>query len=214
MQFRSPTIAAAFIAGSLCFSHAAPAAKPQPQTGAAAPSQQPKDSMGNAMPGSANPEAGATKPSDAEIVATVLAVDSNEIGAAEVARKKKGLNKEVEKYAKMLHEQHKEDAKKYHKFAKKEKLDMVQDQEVKDLRSKGSDEATALSSKDGKEFEKAYIDAMVQGHTEALETIDGKLIPNARNPELKKMLNETRGHVSAHLEQGKRLQGAQASKAE
>jgi putative membrane protein len=209
-------IAAAFIAGTLCFSYVAfaanaPATKSQPQTGATA---QPKDSMGNAMPGSANPEAGAMKPNDAEIVATVLAVDSNEMAAAEIAKKKKGLSKEVTKYSKMLHEQHQEDAKKYHKFAKKEKLNMVETQEVKDLRSKGSDEATALSSKDGKEFEKAYIDAMVQGHTEALETIDNKLIPNAQNAELKKMLNETRTHVSTHLEQGKRLQGAQASKTE
>ena len=40
---------------------------------------------------------------------------------------------------------------------------------------------------------------------------DQQLLPTATNPDVKTFLNETRGHVAAHLEQAQRLQGAQAA---
>ncbi len=46
---------------------------------------------------------------------------------------------------------------------------------------------------------------MVEGHTEALEMIDNKLLNTASNA-LKNHLNETRGTVIQHLEMGKKLQ--------
>ncbi len=47
---------------------------------------------------------------------------------------------------------------------------------------------------------------MVEGHTEALEMIDNKVLNTASNDALKNHLNETRGTVIQHLEMGKKLQ--------
>ncbi|HVG41189.1 MAG TPA: DUF4142 domain-containing protein, partial [Chitinophagaceae bacterium] len=53
----------------------------------------------------------------------------------------------------------------------------------------------------------AYLDAMIKGHTEVLSMIDSKLLTTAKNDALKAHLTETRGHVSMHLEQAKKLKG-------
>lgn len=151
------------------------------------------------------------KPSDADIIATVKAVDTNEIEAAKVAEDKK-MGKDALSYAKMLAKQHSDDAKAYETLAKKQKITATTPTAKADeLRAQGSEDLKAISALEGKDFEKAYIEAMVSGHKDALQMIDSLLIPNAKNAALKEQLQKTRGHVAAHLEQGKRLQGLQAS---
>lgn len=60
---------------------------------------------------------------------------------------------------------------------------------------------------DGKEFEAAYLDAMIKGQVEALAMIDDKLMKTAKNDALKRHLTETRSHIAMHPEQAKRLKG-------
>ena len=52
---------------------------------------------------------------------------------------------------------------------------------------------------------KAYIDAMVKGHTEALAVLDNKLIPKATTQAVKDHLAATREHVAHHLERAESL---------
>ncbi|MEO7427028.1 MAG: DUF4142 domain-containing protein [Fibrobacteria bacterium] len=154
---------------------------------------------------------GAIVASDPQILAWILAVDSNEITAA-TAAEKKHLGKKASAFAKMLRTQHSADAAKAGKLAKRLNLTPMADDRVIALRAEGSDALAALSGQDGTDFEKAYIDAMVKGHSGVLETIDSQMIPHAVNEGVKNHLTELRGHVAAHLEQGKRLQDAMASR--
>ncbi|MBA3386578.1 MAG: DUF4142 domain-containing protein [Chthoniobacterales bacterium] len=68
------------------------------------------------------------------------------------------------------------------------------------------DRALAHRDRQDDKFEAAYVAAMVEGHTEALEMIDNKVLNTASNDALKNHLNETRGTVIQHLEMGKKLQ--------
>jgi len=154
---------------------------------------------------------GAIVASDPQIIAWILAVDSNEITAA-TAAEKKHLGKKASAFAKMLKTQHSADAAKAVKLAKRLNLTPMADDRVIALRAEGSDALAALSGQDGTDFEKAYIDAMVKGHSDVLEAIDSQMIPHAVNEGVKNHLTELRGHVAAHLEQGKRLQDAMASR--
>ncbi len=74
-----------------------------------------------------------------------------------------------------------------------------------DVIKKGTGNFATLISMDGKDFETAYIDAMIKGHTEVLDMIDNQLMKIAKNDMLKAHLTETRGHVAMHLEQAKKL---------
>ena len=78
---------------------------------------------------------------------------------------------------------------------------------VDKLKVKGAGKLAALVLLDGGKFERAYLAAMVKGHTEALNLIDSQLIKSSKNDTLKEHLTETRTHITAHLEKAKQLQG-------
>lgn len=58
-----------------------------------------------------------------------------------------------------------------------------------------------LASLHGSEFDKAYIDQVVILHQDILDTIDNRLMPNARNENLKAFLYNLFSPLSDHLEQ-------------
>jgi len=72
---------------------------------------------------------------------------------------------------------------------------------------KGASQLADIVLLNGEQFERAYLAAMVKGHTDVLGTIDNELLKAVKNEPLKKHLTETRGHVAAHLEKAKQLQG-------
>lgn len=66
-------------------------------------------------------------------------------------------------------------------------------------------EAAALAKKQGRDFDLAYLQAMVMDHEKALKALDTKIIPAATDPAVVAFLKETRAHVAAHLQQAKAL---------
>ena len=81
-----------------------------------------------------------------------------------------------------------------------------QNADVTAMREKGKSELATLDQKSGKDYETAYVEAMVKGHTEALSMLEDRLIPAAQDERLRTFLNNTRDHVAMHLERGKELQ--------
>jgi predicted outer membrane protein len=156
--------------------------------------------------GSPMREVPGTEGTDAEVLSFVLAVDVNEILAAVEAQKKK-VSQPVMDYAKMLHTAHGENMAKTIQVGQSIKVIPSDTKAVDALKKKGAGELAMLIPLDGKEFETAYLDAMIKGHTEVLSMIDSKLLTTAKNDALKAHLTETRGHVSMHLEQAKKLKG-------
>lgn len=143
--------------------------------------------------------------SDGEVLGTVIAIDLNEIVAATVASKKK-VSLQVTDYAKMLHEQHGQNADQTMKLGQKINVTPLATPEVDALRVKAAGELAKIVPLDGEEFSRAFLTAMVKGHTEVLKKIDGELMSKASNDQLKKHLTQTRQHVAAHLEMAKHLQ--------
>lgn len=148
---------------------------------------------------------------DAEILATVLAVDMNEIGAAAHAGTET-LSPAVAEHAKMLHLQHGENADKTMKLALTMKVVPVNTPAVDKLRVKGAAELAAMVPLQGRQFERAYLAGMVKGHAEVVSKLDLELIPGTTDAALKAHLIETRKHVAMHLAKGKELQGGIANR--
>lgn len=190
------------------------AALPQVQAPPGVPATTPPpitiDAQGNSP---AAPDNAAVAPgqfNDAEILGVVNTVDEIEVKAAAKAEKKK-IGPEAMAYAKMLQDQHKADLDANKALGKRIGVKPAGTKTADQLRDKAAQDLKAIASKSGSEFEKAYIDAMVDGHTDVLQMLDSQLIPSAHDDALKTHLAEVREHVAMHLEQGKRLQGARAS---
>lgn len=144
------------------------------------------------------PAAGAL--TQAQAVSLVGAVDKHEIAAAEQAKGKK-VTGEVADYADMLHREHSKNLEAGQKLGAAESSP-----DLAAMEQKGRAELDTLDKASGKDYEKAYVDAMVKGHEEALALLDSRLIPAASDANVRTFLTTTREHVAMHLERGKALQ--------
>jgi len=135
-----------------------------------------------------------------QAVAMVGAVDKHEIAAAEQAKSKK-LTRDVADYADMLHREHSKNLEAGQKLGVSESSP-----EITTMEEKGRADLAGLDRSSGKDYEKAYVDAMVKGHEEALSLIDTRLLPAATDENVRTFLNNSRDHVAMHLERGRALQ--------
>lgn len=137
------------------------------------------------------------------ILGCLVAVDDFEVRAATEAERR-ALPQSVLDYAKMLREQHEQHMAKTKDLASRMNV-TVSDVSTKEKREH-EDKLTQLQGLPDREFAKAYVDAMVEGHQKVLNKIDEKLVPNAKQTELKEFLATTREHIQRHLDEGKRVQ--------
>ena len=178
-----------------------PPADPTPETDAAT----------NPMPAEAAVETPPAEPAvpkltDAEIAAIVKAANTGELEQAKIA-KTKAKNKAVKEFAAMMVKDHTEMIKSGDAVLKKAGIE-PKDNEIS---AHMTDEAkTTLENlkgtAKGAEFDKAYIDAQVNAHTQVLESIDKQLMPNVQNADLKAELERARPKVEAHLGHAKEIQ--------
>lgn len=141
---------------------------------------------------------------DGEVLATVLAVDMNEVLAAAEAGKEK-LSPEVMAFAKMLHTEHGAHLGESIKLGQTIGVTPLDTPAVDALKVKGAGVLLTLIPKDGGDFEADYLDALIKGHTETLATIDNDLMKKAGAPQLQAHLKATREAVAGHLEKAKQL---------
>lgn len=78
---------------------------------------------------------------------------------------------------------------------------------VTEQKAKAEAKRALLQGQNGEAFARAYIDAMVTDHAEALTMLDSMLIPAATDDAAKQHLQMTRGHIQQHLDKAKQIQG-------
>lgn len=171
-------------------------AAPGAPTGEPAP-----DAQDFATPG--QPPAGATTGamSQGEALAMLMVINEHEIAAADQALAKEVAGK-VREYANLMRSDHNRNMEDTRKLGGTASTST----EVTTQRSKGETALRALDAQTGKAYEKAYIDAMVQDHGEALTMIDEKLLPAATDATVREHLTATRTTVAGHLDRAKQLQ--------
>jgi putative membrane protein len=59
----------------------------------------------------------------------------------------------------------------------------------------------------GRQLDSAYVAHQVQSHQTTLQALETTLIPNAKDPQVKALLEKARPAVAAHLADAQKLQG-------
>ncbi|MDR0181735.1 DUF4142 domain-containing protein [Lysobacter arvi] len=151
------------------------------------------------------PPVPAAPPSAGVSLALVAALDEHEVAAAEQARNRK-LSAATREYAQMLHREHTENLAALRSLASADHLAEPQTTaEVHALVGRGKASLETLATVDDADYERAWLQAMVDGHTHALAMLDERLIPAARDEPVRNFLNNTRDHLAMHLERGRAL---------
>ncbi|ATD67297.1 hypothetical protein CNR27_07465 [Luteimonas chenhongjianii] len=78
--------------------------------------------------------------------------------------------------------------------------------DLAEMKRKHDAQREQLAQLEGQAFEKAWIEAMVMGHQEALTKLDSELIPSASDSRVRDHLQSTRAVIAAHLETARALQ--------
>ncbi|WP_162426700.1 DUF4142 domain-containing protein [Pontibacter pudoricolor] len=154
-----------------------------------------------------SPVAGQNNPklSDAEVAHTAVTANQIDIDYAKIA-KERSKNTEVLKFAETMTNDHKaviEQA-----VALVTKLGVTpQDNAVsKNLLADAEKTSKMLRTKSGKTFDKAYIDNEVAYHKAVIASVEGLLIPESENAELKAFLQNVVPALKAHLEHAQMVQ--------
>ncbi len=141
-----------------------------------------------------------------ESLATVAAIDKGEILVSEIAVNKKS-DSDVMDYAKMMINMHGTNLTHIVEMANQFHVTSLASSAGSKIMSENAKDILTLGGLEGKEFDKAYIDAMVAGHQAALTMLDNQLLKTAKSPEIKQFLTDVRGVVTQHLDAAKKIQG-------
>jgi len=141
-----------------------------------------------------------------ETLATIIAIDLNEVLAAAHAQTE-NLSPGVKEFATMLQRAHGDHMVKTMQLGLQHGVTPVITPAVEAMQKKGAKDLALLIPLDDMAFEKAYVEAMIAGHEQALLTIDQRMGMDAGKPELTRYLTDTRTSIAGHLERAKQLKG-------
>ena len=141
---------------------------------------------------------------DAKALAALVAADQHEVSVARQALAK-GVSGNVRDFANRMVNDHGKNLSDTRRVAQENKVSLASTPDIRAMEAQGRSEQESLGKLTGAAYSTAYVDAMVKGHQEVLDKLDGELIPGASDPEVVAHLKATREAVSMHLEAAKAL---------
>lgn len=143
--------------------------------------------------------------SDEEIVAIVAVANVNEINAGKLA-KSNAYQEKVRQFAAKMIKDHREMDQKAGKLAVKLRLNPLPTELGASLKAQGTEAMEGLRiAPKGPIFDKEYMSGQVQMHEQVLNLFNNELIPNAKNEQLKALLQKSSKDIEAHLEHARQL---------
>lgn len=146
-------------------------------------------------------------PTDPQIAMIAVTADSVDIDAGKLAAEK-STNPKVKDFARMMVRDHTSVNKKATALVKKLNVTPEESDTSRSLKSDGDKNLEKLRGLSGAEFDKAYIDNEVTYHESVINAVTNTLIPNTKNPELKKLLESAGPIFNSHLTHAKEVQSS------
>ena len=144
-------------------------------------------------------------PNDAQIAGIVVTANTVDIDAGKLAQKM-SRNKEVQQFGKQMVTDHAGVNKQATALVQKLKVKPEDSDTSKSLKAGGAANISKLKGLKGAAFDKAYVENEVTYHQAVIDALDKTLIPNAKNAELKTLLEKVKPAFVAHLEHARQIQ--------
>lgn len=143
--------------------------------------------------------------SDPEVASVAVAANQIDISYADIA-KKKSKNQEILKFAETMTNDHKAIIAQASALVKKLGVTPKDNDVSKKMLADAEKTKKMLSSQSTSTFDKVYIDNEVTYHTAVIGAVEGLLIPESDNQELKELLQKVVPALKGHLEHAKMVQ--------
>jgi putative membrane protein len=161
-----------------------------------------------AAPAKTAKAAGPTDPQIAHIAVTANQID---VDAGKLALEK-SKNESVRKFAQLMINDHSAVIQQAVALVTKLKVTPEDNATSQSLLAGAATAKTALEQKSGAAFDKAYVDNEVGYHQAVVDAVNKVLIPNAKNKELKHLLQKVSPVLAQHLAHAKMMQKALEAK--
>lgn len=138
---------------------------------------------------------------DQQIVEITDSVHDSEIELARLAQEKTD-NQQVRQFAAMMISQHEQARQQEAAMS----LGSAESPLSRKLQAKSEATLEELRTKQGADFDRAYLRSQVEGHQEVLDTIRNELRPNAQSSQLQVYLQQLEPKVAQHLEHARQAQ--------
>ncbi len=148
---------------------------------------------------------------DPQIAAIVVAANTVDIKAAELAQSKT-KNSKVKEFADTMVRDHTAVNKSAVDLVTKLGVTPEENDTSRSLTSSGEQTRERLEGLSAKEFDRAYVDNEVTYHALVIKALDHTLIPDAQNAELKALLIKVRPSFVAHLKHAEQLKASMSRK--
>ncbi len=148
---------------------------------------------------------------DSEILQIVVTANQGDIENGELA-KKKASNKQVRAFADRMIKERNDLNKEAKVLVTKFKKVSEESTVSKDLRADDKKTLDQLKNLNGREFDKAYIDAEIKHNQDLIDLTDSTLVPNVKDEGLKMLLTKVRPAIAAHVERAKTVRGSLLNK--
>ncbi|MDP4147977.1 MAG: DUF4142 domain-containing protein [Bacteroidota bacterium] len=147
------------------------------------------------------------KLSDPEIASVAVVANQNDIGFAGIAQKH-SKNADILNFAKTMATDHKAVIDQAVALVKRLGVTPKDNAVSKKMLADAEKTNASLRTKSGKAFDKAYIDNEVAYHKAVISAVEGVLIPQAQNAELKALLEKVDPILKTHLEHAEMVQSS------
>jgi putative membrane protein len=141
---------------------------------------------------------------DAQVAAIAGALNKSEVEQAKIAVDK-AKNDSVKRFAETMIAHHGQAVKDVDEFETRTGMEPQESRMLAQLRVEAKSTEDKLDDTDDASFDKLYMLTQVDEHQKALEALDGRLIPNARNTDLRRILETMRPRVASHLEMARAI---------
>lgn len=155
--------------------------------------------------GSETPVAGQL--TDANIAAVASASNQDEIQSSQVALSK-GENAQVKQFAQRMVDDHTRMEQEMQTVLQSKGIAPQDNPQSTGMKQAAQSAIQALQGMSGRQLDSAYVAHQVRAHQATLQALETMLIPNARDPQMKAMLETARPAVAQHLADAQKLQGS------
>lgn len=142
---------------------------------------------------------------DAQIAAIVVGANTIDVEYGRLARSKSQAA-EVRQFAESMISSHTAVNEQAAALASRLHLSPEENATSRELAAAAAAKRSELSGLSGSAFDRAYIANEIAFHEAVLEAIDKLLVPNARNSELKALIQAVRPAIAGHLEHAIQIQ--------
>lgn len=152
-----------------------------------------------------NPFSDAPQMTDAEIIHVARTLNQGEVDTSQPAVEK-ASNAEVREFAQRMVSDHQREIQNLEREARDARLTPLPNDTSSKLQKKTQEMTVKLKTKDGQEFDRAYMKGQIKLHEKALSELDDRLIPSAQNGRIRGYLTQMRTIVNQHLIDAKAIE--------